>query len=65
MTRLFARRKGRHCRHGSLTGWSALALVASLRPVVEEPFSRRRTTPLAPYPMAADLYPYNPLERAS
>lgn len=65
MTRLFARRKGRHCRHGSLTGWSALAPVASLRPVVEEPFSRRRTTPLAPYPMAADLYPYNPLERAS
>lgn len=42
MTRLLARRKGRHCRHGSLTGWSALASVAGLAPVVEG-FSRPRT----------------------
>jgi hypothetical protein len=67
MTGLFARRKGRHCRHGSFTGWSALAPVASLKPVVEESFSRPRTAPrgLVPYPMAADLYPYNPLKDAS
>jgi len=70
MTGLFARRKGRHARPTDTTGWGRLARYceeASRHPVVERSFSRPRTAPvgLAPYPMAADLYPYNPLRRAS
>ncbi|WP_193319024.1 hypothetical protein [Nonomuraea phyllanthi] len=43
MSRLFARRRGLHCRHGSLTGWSALAFLVGLEPVVES-FTRPRTS---------------------
>lgn len=70
MTGLFARRKGRHARGADTTGWGRLARYceeASRHPVVEKAFTRPRTAPvgLAPYPMAADLYPYNPLKEAS
>ncbi|MEU6725574.1 hypothetical protein ABZ917_17855 [Nonomuraea wenchangensis] len=76
MTRLFSRRRGRHCRHGSLTGWSALASVAVLVPVVEDDTCPRSApvvlVPLAPFPTAADdlapladyQHPYSPKDAA-
>lgn len=55
MTRLFVRR-GRHCRHGSLTGWSCLSRIAQ----AGDDFSRpRRRTPLGVFPLTADPYPYD------
>ncbi|MEU6709922.1 hypothetical protein ABZ897_00470 [Nonomuraea sp. NPDC046802] len=65
MSRLFARRKGRHHRrhfssHGSSTGWSGLAqMVPAQR---SEPFTRPRVTPLALCaPVAAEeLVPFKP-----
>ncbi|TDD54542.1 hypothetical protein E1286_04955 [Nonomuraea terrae] len=55
MSRLFSRRRGRHCRHGSYTGWAALSQI---RPAQGDDFSRRRTTSLAVFPMAAPDYPH-------
>lgn len=52
--RVFSRRKGRHHRHGSLTGWAALS---SLRPAASVVVGRRRT-PLALLPVDADLIPF-------
>lgn len=50
---VFSRHRGRHCRHGSLTGWAALA---QFQPAAAD-FSRIRRTPLAVVQMAA---PYDP-----
>lgn len=59
MTGLFARHRGRHCRHGSVTGWAALAaLVPVPRPV--DDFTRPRPVPVV-WPMTAPTHT-NPLE---
>jgi hypothetical protein len=49
VTRLFAHHRGRHCRHGSLTGWSSLSLFF---PPPAADCTRRRIAPpaIAPYP---------------
>lgn len=52
MKGLLSRHRGRHCRHGSLTGWSALA---QLGPVVTP--SRRRAPELLPVSVD-DLIPF-------
>lgn len=58
MTRLFARHTGRHCRHGSLTGWAALASIRTGR---AEGFTipRQRPAPLTPFPLALSLIPFD------
>lgn len=57
MSGLLARHRGRHCRHGSLTGWTGL--VSPLRPVLD--FLGGSRTPLALMPMAADdAIPFGP-----
>lgn len=69
MTRLFSRHKGRHCRHGSLTGWSQLSQICA---GVVDDFSRPRTAGLAVVPLASvDLpaaveyrHPYSPKDAA-
>ena len=52
MTRLFAHHPGRHCRHGSLTGWSSLSLFF---PTPGVDFARQRVS----HP---DLIPFTPQE---
>jgi hypothetical protein len=51
VARLLGLVPSRHCA-GSYTGWSSLSRVS---PAVFDDFSRPRTTPLAQFPMAADL----------
>lgn len=50
MSRLFARHRGRHCRHGSITGWSALSQIQV------EGSPRRQALELLP--VADDLIPF-------
>lgn len=65
----FARHEGRHRR--PRRRWLDELCKPQPEPAAEpapvDDFSRPRTAPvgLVPYPMAADLYPYNPLRRAS
>ncbi|MFI6594910.1 hypothetical protein ACIBHX_01610 [Nonomuraea sp. NPDC050536] len=62
MSGLLARHSGRHCRHGSFTGWSGLAhLVAAAQPVLD--FTRRRVSHPAVIPVADELIPFGPNPR--
>ena len=62
MTRLFARHQGRHCRHGSWTGWAALSRLALVLDGDSDDFTQPRPrtapliTPLAGFPMASATY---------
>lgn len=76
MTRLFARRKGRHALAPDTIGWGRLARYceeASRHPVVEKAFTRARTSrpslapvPLVPSPLARTdhTYLYSPKDAA-
>jgi hypothetical protein len=58
---VFSRRRGRHCRHGSLTGWAALSQIS---PAASADDFTRVPVPLVAFPLAAQMIPY-PSEEAS
>ncbi|MER6942538.1 hypothetical protein ABT294_00820 [Nonomuraea sp. NPDC000554] len=49
MSRLFARHEGRHCRHGSYTGWAAHASLIRSAPADDFTVCRTRPALIHPY----------------